>query len=305
MSRFFDLPPSASGFFPAHGWIAGLTGVPCLRLPVQRLYQLGEPTQKYFVNNNIGGLWLQTHSPTRTLRHLAVCLRDLHSEVREILPLQEMWDGPVSDTRDEALTRQQEGLDRLAILLIAGFTLLRRLADELVDASRPFLFEHWQSAPRQMKVAKGQVARAELQRLRPICNLDVLNDALTNHTGWFEQLRQDDGLRDILVHRPHVLQISAQGQSRRSQSGIEWRLTAHLVRPQPATAGGLSVVDLFPALLECVDGACGFMERLVTAIGSLCGYEQGDFQFLTGRANDIVGCWPPIGGSRTQFPFAG
>lgn len=305
MSRFFDLPPSANSFFPAHGWIAGPTGVPCLRLPAQRLYQHGEPTYKYFVDNKIGGLWLQTHSPTRTLHHLAVCLRDLHREVREILPLQEMWDAPVSAARDETLTRQQEGLDRLAILLIAGFTLLRRLADELIDASRPFLFEHWQSAPRQMKVAKRQVVRAELQNLKPICNLDVLNDALTNHTTWFEQLRQDDGLRDILVHKPHVLQISTQGKSQLGRSGIEWRLTAHLVRPQPATAGGLRVVDLFPALLECVDGACAFMERLVTAVGSFRGYEQGDFQSLTGRTNDIVGCWPPIGGSRTQFPFVG
>ena len=303
MSRFFDLPSSSNSLFPAHGWIAGPTGMPCLRLPAQRLYQHGEPTYKYFVNNKIGGIWLQTHSPTRTLHHLAVCLRDLHREVREIWPLQEMWDAPVSNARDEMLTRQEEGLDRLAILLIAGFTLLRRLADELIDASRPFLFEHWQSSPRQMKVAKRQAARAELQDLKPICNLDVLTDALTNHTAWFEQLRQDDGLRDILVHKPHVLQIGTQGKSQPGEGGIEWRLTAHLVRPQPTTAGGLRVVDLFPALLECVDGACCFMERLVRAVGSFQGYEQGDFVILTGNVNDTVGCWPPIVGSRTRFPL--
>jgi hypothetical protein len=80
--------------------------------------------------------------------------RDLHKEVREILPLQEQWDAPVSADRDNALNRLQEGLDRLAILLIAAFTFLRRLADEVIDASRPLLFEKWQSAPRQMKVAK-------------------------------------------------------------------------------------------------------------------------------------------------------
>jgi hypothetical protein len=123
---------------------------------VQRLYQHGEPTRKYFVNNKIGGVWLQMHSPTRTLRHLSVCLRDLHREVREILPLHENWfDAPVSTTRDKMLTRQSEGLERLAILLIAAFALLRRLADELIDASRPFLFEHWHSAPKTMKKAKS------------------------------------------------------------------------------------------------------------------------------------------------------
>lgn len=303
MTQFFDLPSSADRFFPAHGWIAGVTGVPCLRLPVQRLYQLGEPTYDYFLQNNIGGLWLQTHSPTRTLHHLAVCLRDLHREVREVRPLVATWDAPASSTRDEALGRQQEGLDRLAILLIAGFTLLRRLTDELLDASRPFLFEHWHSAPRQMKGAKTQAAQGNLQDLKPICDLRVLNDALTNRTGWFEQLRQDDGLRDILVHKPHVLQVSAQGKSQTGQNDIEWRLTAHLVREQPKTGAGVSVIDLFPALLECVDGACIFMERLVASVGSLRGYGQGDFKFLSGRASDTVGCWPPIVGSRTRFPL--
>jgi hypothetical protein len=302
MPRFFEVPAVANEFFPAHGWIAGPTGVPCLRLPVQRLYQVGEPVHDRFSKNNIAGIWLQTHSPTRTLHHLAVCLRDIHKEVREILPLQEIWETPVSTARDDALNRLQEGLDRLAILLIAGFTLLRRLADEVLDASRPLLFEHWHSAPRQMKVAKAQAAQEKLRDLKPICDVDVLTDALKNYTKWFEQLGQDDGLRDI-VHKPHVLQISPQGTSSPGQDGVDWRIVAHLVRDQPKPGGGLSVIDLFPELLRCVDGACVFMSRFVEAVGSLRGYEQGDFVFLTGNVNDTIGCWPPIIGSRTRFPL--
>src|SRR5262245_21597012 len=138
----------------------------------------------------------------------------------------------------------------------------------------------WQSAPRLMKVAKRQAACAELQHLKPICNLEVLTDAFTSHTAWFEQLRQDDGLRDILVHKPHVLQIAPEGTSSPGQDGVDWRIVAHLVRHQPKLAGGLSVIDLFPELLRCVDGACVFMSRFVAAIGSLRDYEQGDCVLL-------------------------
>src|SRR5262249_47807606 len=154
------------------------------------------------VQNKIAGLWLQVRSPTRTLHQLGICLRDLHREVREILPIQEMaWHSmisnkPPNDEINETYGRAHEGFERLQILLIAGFTLLRPLADELVNASRPFLLEHWKSAPMLMAKAKKMSYEGKLSDLKPICDLNLLNDALRNHTRWFEDLRQEDGLRD-------------------------------------------------------------------------------------------------------------
>ena len=79
-----------------------------------------------------------------------------------------------------------------------------------------------------------------------------------------------------------------QGTSNPGQDRIDWRIVAHLVREQPKRGGGPSVIDLFPELLQCVDGACVFMSRLVEAVGSLRGYEQGDFVFLTGKCQTVL-----------------
>ena len=294
MPRYSDLPPEANEFFPANGWIVGATGVRLLRLPIIRLYQIGEPTHRYFIDNRIGGVWLQERSPYRTLRQLAVCLRDLHREHRELLPLVE----PHGRTDP---TRYREAMERCEVLLIAAFILLRRLADELVDASRPFLFEHWHSAPQKMKSAVPWARDNRLRELNPICDLDVLTEALLNHTAWFDRLRNVDGIRDILTHKPHILQVGAQGSRRPDEASTNWRVTAHLT--QMEKGGNLKTTDLFPALLECIDHACVFMQHLCASVKLGGGYRQGDYLMLTGSDNDIVGCWPQVGGSREEFPL--
>jgi hypothetical protein len=136
----FDLAPEDKDLFPAHGWATTLKGFRCVRLPVAQLYQPGSLSHDIFVRKNIAGVWLQSRSPVRTLRQLGVCLRDLHLEIREILPLQEMREKPVIEARNKALTKQIEGFERTEVLLILAFTLLRRLADELVYASKTLSF---------------------------------------------------------------------------------------------------------------------------------------------------------------------
>ena len=300
--RFFELPPETQQLFPAHGWIVSATGHRVLRLPVLRLYQVGEPTYKYFVDNQIAGIWLQVRSPTQTLRHLSVGLRELHREVREMVPEQDWLDKDPSAVRDEVLTQERERHERVGILLIAVLTLLRRLADDLMAASLPFLFEHWKSAPGLMKNAISAARVGELRKLKPRCDIAVLEDALLNRTGWFEQLRQDDGLRDILVHKPHFLQIGTGGNQKQDRSGFDWYLKATILR-EPGKGSGIRVINVFPALLDCIDGACGFMTQLVKSVGAIQGYAQGDYVFLSGQLNDICGCWPPVGRKRDGFPL--
>jgi hypothetical protein len=138
----FDLNESTNAFFPSHGWASGSSGVRGLRLPVMRLYQFGSPFYSRFVERELAGLWLQTRSPTRTLRALAVCLRDFHREVRDLVKHDHLWSGPDTDPTGSELSRRLDGLGRIEVLLL---TLLRRLADELIDASRPLLFRKWGS----------------------------------------------------------------------------------------------------------------------------------------------------------------
>lgn len=300
--QYTDLTPEAQKHFPSHGWITGCTGVRHLRLPVLRLYQSGHPTFKHFVENNLGGMWLQCRSPYPTLRQLAIGLRDLHAEIRELLPIvQNEWlSREPSRERDIALTRQHEGYERIEILLIAAFVLLRRLANELIDASRPFLFKDWQSAPRSLAVAVSQARDGKLAKAKPICDLDILTDALQNHTSWLDQLRKDKGIRDILIHKEHILQVGASGSKQIDEVDFNWRINACLVQGRP---GALHRIDLFPALIDCIAGACRFMDKLYRSVSPTDGYQNGDALSLTGSDNDIVGFWPPVLGTGTGFPL--
>lgn len=302
MTQYTELTPELEKHFPSHGSITGRSGVRHLRFPIQRLYQHGQSTHKHFVENNIAGVWLQSRSPIRTLRQLAVGLRDLHAEICETLSIQQAdWvSREPSNERNSALTRLFEGQQRAEVLLIAVFVLLRRLADELINASRPFLFEHWHSAPRTMPTAVSKARDGTLVEAKPICDFALLTDALDCHTSWLNDLRKEDGIRDILIHKEHIFQVGAQGSKAPEETEVNWRITAHLTRGTP---GALRVIDLFPAILDCIAGACEFMDCLCRCVHLDGGFDQGDVLFLTGSDNDIVGFWPPIGGTRTEFPL--
>jgi hypothetical protein len=303
MAAFYDLKPEGNRFFPRHGWIAGLTGVRMVRLPVMRLYQWGGHTHEFFLKNEVAGIWLQSKSPYRTLRQMAICFRELHQEIRDIEPLHKFrMGGEKGDKeRDLALTRLTEGEERTEVLLISAFILLRRLADELINASRPFLFEHWKSAPREMKTAVSFARDGKLKQLHPICVFDVLAEALITHTAWLDRLRDVNGIRDILVHKPHILQVSAFGTQNADESSIKWRSTANLTTV--SNLGEITTQNLFDCLFECLDGACKFMELLCVSVGLDDGYQRGDWIMLSGKDNDTVAFWPPIEGSRTEFPL--
>jgi len=209
MSDFYSLPESVKAQFPRHGWTRNDSGFRQLRLPLLRVYQFETPHYEIYNANGPAGIWLQCHSPSASIRMLAVCLRDLSAEFRVILPAEEvLWSsGPVSEERNRVLTRYHEALDRSEVLIMSAFVLLRRLADQIVDATRPLLFEDWKSAPRQMKTAVTMAKSGRLRELKARCNPQRLIDALVNRTAWFEALRQDDGVRDILVHKEHYLSV--------------------------------------------------------------------------------------------------
>jgi len=305
MADYQDIHEKYDANYPMHGWVKNTSGARLLCLPVISLYGGSNKHHKYFSDNKIDGFWLQTHSPQRTLTHLAVCFRDLHKEIREILPLVKLWDKEQSHERNIGLTRLNEGQKRSEVLLIAAFTLLRRLADELINASRPFLFNHWQSAPREMKKAIPASKEGELEKLSPICDLDILQNALENHTSWLDKLRADQGVRNILVHRPHTLNIHHSGSKKNYEDRVNWRVSADLMQYRK---GKPKVTELFSCLVECVDEACKFMELLCMCVNLEGSYNRNKswssgLIFITGKDNDIVGFWPPVGCRREEFPI--
>lgn len=304
MPDMFDLPPDTDNLFPAHGWVRTRGGLRHLRLPIMRLFRFGQPTHEIFRERRLAGMWLQSRDPNRGLRRLAVGLRDLHAEIRTLhIILNDEWhEGEPSKERNDYLNRLYEGYQRIDFMLFGVLVLLRRLADDLINASRPLLFKDWKSAPEKLKVARSKVGDESLLRLNPICKVEILRDALINHTAWFDKLRSKDntnkGVRDILVHADHILQIGGGGSNGPGDAQIRWQVNARLLRDVDAKS-----IDLFETLIECITGACRFMERLYCCVGPRDGYHRDDVLFLTGCDNDAVGFWPPILGQRSGFPL--
>jgi len=268
-------------------------GVRQLRLPLLRLYQLTSPQYEVYARQGLAGTWLQVRSPYASLRQLSVALRDLNQVIGSLHEIAKgnWFDKAPSPDRDDALTRERESIERSEILLIAAFVLLRRLADQLIDATRPLLFEDWQSAPRAMKTAITSARSGTLAKLKPRCDVARLEATLQDKVQWFEDLRQDDGIRDILVHKEHLLQVGTPASRNEGNEDWTWSVTAQLVRIGPK---GVRTVDVLPVLRRCVEGACDFMEGLLVATRIGSEYDRGDLLFLTGRDTDVTGFWPAI-----------
>ena len=279
--------------FPKHGWARSTAGVRLLRIPLLRLYQLESPYHEAYSSRNLSGPWLQSRSPYASIRMLAVSLRDLSSELRIVVQYHEAdwFHKAASHEQGVAMTRHREAIERSEVLLVASFVLLRRLADQIADATRPVLFRDWQSAPRQLKTAIAAAKGGTLNNLQPTCDVGRLTAALLSRTRWFEDLRQEEGVRDILVHKDHTFRVGAQGSKLPMEDCVNWRVSADLIRWK---GGKLQYVDVLPVLRNCLKGACEFMEELCICVGMGSRYERGDLIFLTGDDEDSTAFWPAI-----------
>lgn len=302
MKNVLELMEEAQAYFPAHGWVTGSSGVRLIRFPILRVFQHLHPAYFRYQDLGIAGFWLQTHSPFRTLRLLAIALRDLHYELRVLDPIlhQNWFDKPPSEARNQAMTEQSERLERCEVLLISVFTLLRRLADDLMGTLRPLLFDHVDSAPRELKTAIQLAQSGKILKAGPRYEPGVLINILLNETDWLSKLREENGIRDTLIHRPHVLLVGATGASNSSSAEIDWRVYAQVV-VQAKT--GPKATDIFPLLIDCIEGVCSFMTSITRLIGGMERYENADWMMVLGNDADLIGFWPEIGNSTPRtFP---
>ena len=292
----FELDDSVDEYFPRHGWIAGRTGHRHLRFPVKALFGLGSTGYERLHELKLS--WT-AGSPYKRLTLLANSLRELHYEIRNVISLSEDW----RENGNLIILSNQ----RIDIYLISAFTVLRRFPDVLLETARPLLFEHFQSAPRELKVYRRKSV-ADFEQLKPRCDPEILHDAIQFHTKWFDKIRgRNTGIRDVLMHNEYLILNGAQGargpdeeKTRRTYQsqfyvGSEW-LPSKKKKP----------LDLIQELRGCVGGLCAFMEQLHRSFG-MCErrYDRNDvFLCLPGSAScDNIGFWPSIiAGEDEVFP---
>jgi hypothetical protein len=113
-------------------------------------------------------------------------------------------------------------------------------------------------------------------------------------------LREEEGIRDTLVHWPHMLSLNPSGTKPQGAEKFTWQISGALTTH---TSKGLRSIDVFPKLVECLSGACEFMTSITNLIRDMVDFDRGDIMFLTGQDNDIVGFWPNIIGGQHEFPL--
>lgn len=302
MSDILNLPDDAQHFFPSHGWIESESGIRHLRLPILRAFHPDQPSFARLQRLPNAGAWGQYASPYRTLRCLGIALRDLHDEILIIKANADatFFDKEPSPARDEAFNRQRESIEHSEVLLIAAFTLLRRLGDDLMYGLRPILFEHWRSAQHKLPDVIKFAESGKLSGLKPYCDVDSLERVLIDKTEWLRLLRDKGGIRDILVHKQHMLGMGVSGTRPENSEHTTWRVYANL---SVLTGDGVRNLPVLSLLKKCIAGACVFMASLTSLIGGTTSYGPGDCMSLHGASNSVVGFWPSIRGGTFEFPF--
>ena len=272
--------------FPAHGWAVNSQGVRILWCPLMRLFAFprallrGKGSSQTAAADRV----LRASAFCETFRKLATTLRELHYHIRT------SCDHPFPIEDPEVLRLDSRTYEMVPLYVDVAFTYLRRLPDLLVVACRALLFEHWQSVPQEFKCWVADVDR--LRAHSPSCDFAILRKTIVSHSAWFDELRGTspvtgkNGIRDALEHRDVRLLVGKQ------QKGND-RPYFHVMIDSRAKDVEIHK-DIVPRIAESVAGLCRLMTGIHSAIGVGSQYEWGDYLYLCGTDDDIVGYWPHI-----------
>ncbi|MBD1879779.1 hypothetical protein [Coleofasciculus sp. FACHB-T130] len=288
--------PDQATKFPSHGWARNSQGVKVLWLPVLRLVHQAPIIRKANgVSDDLSpGQWSEIRAFVEAIRRLVLILRELHKCVR-------IGSALGFDEQDqEKWNASQEASLLIPLFVDQAFVYTRRIADHFARASRYALFKNPGSAPREYKKLRLFVAdKAKLQRLSPICDLDCLQGAFANHSGWLDKLRDSidesggtqKGIRDIIEHHPTHVTVS-----HHKVGDDPWEVIASLGEPGVNSSFR---TDLLPTLKDIIAGlSCLWTEVcIVTGLPKAeCQWvaPYGDGVLLTGNDDDYTGFWPEI-----------
>jgi hypothetical protein len=273
--------------FPRHGWARNSQGVKLLWLPIIRLFRSAQVVRNEKGVKPLEDKDLLDIEPfCKTTRKLALTLREIHELIRKS-------PGPPSIHENPEDWRQFKKVhDMLPLYIDLAYVYLRRLADHLTIASRLVLFEHYKSAPREFKELIAFVANQEkISQVVPICDLSLLERALTEHSSWFDCLRQGatenertkKGIRDAMEHRPATVEILYEGN--------EPKLVVFLFSRSRDVDSGQ---ELITTLQGIVSELCNLWTGIQASVGWGNKYELRDHLPLTGTDDDFTGFWPEI-----------
>ncbi len=288
--------PDQATKFPSHGWARNSQGTKLLWLPVLRLVHKAPIIRKANgVSDNLSpGQWSEIMAFAEAIRRLVLVLRELHKCVR-------IGSDPGFDEQDqEKWNAICEASLLIPLFVDQAFVYARRIADHFARASRYVLFKNPGSAPREYKKLRLVVAdQAKLQRLSPICDLDCLQAAFANHSGWLDKLRDSidesgrtqKGIRDIMEHRPTNVTVS-----HHRVGDDPWEVIASLEAPDVNFSFR---TDLLPTLKDIIVGlSCLWTEVCIATNLPKADppwfAPYGDAVLLTGNDDDFTGFWPEI-----------
>ena len=239
------------------------------------------------------GQWAEIRAFDRTVQYFALTLRELAKCIR-------LGSDPYVDEElvdDERWNTSREAISLLPLYVDLAFVYARRLADQFAKASRPILFTHSESAPREYKTLRSVISDdAKLQLLKPLCDAAALREAFECHSGWLDHLRDctDEqgelrkGIRDLMEHHPVAVTVQ------HSQvEGGRWEINANLGEPwirsfrsQLIPTLGLIVRDMANLwTMVCEAASLPAVERQWIA-------PYGDVLLLTGDDHDATAFWP-------------
>jgi hypothetical protein len=281
--------PEQAALYPAHGWALNSQGLKLLWCPLNLLMaqphlmlkRVGLSDREVLIRSG------QQVSFWPTFHSLVVCLRELHYHTRLACHHFPDMEAPLPTNSDISYRASEV----VPLYVDLSFIYLRRIADRLAAEPRPLLFQHWKSVPEEFNNWISDTIRLESHK--PLCDFDLLRNALTTNSEWFRRLRGIDdaskkkGVRDALEHRRIRMIVGAQ------KAGDERpRYTVFLHSRQQDVDDR---AELLTELSRAVQGLCKLMEGIHRAVGGAQHYQGGDSVVLIGNDEDITSYWPEIG----------
>jgi len=272
--------------YPRHGWAVNSDDrrIKLLWFPILNLlWNAGEIRSKLGAKKPLGRNHRHEHMILfETVRNLAIALRELHLQVRTIEA------NPLAHGDDVEISRLTLNAHEMTPLFVdLAYVYLRRVADRLVRAVRHVLFNNAEQAPVEFKKLKKDICnKALLNRWEPICDINILRNAITNQTSWFEKLRTEGnrpGIRDILEH--HSVRLSVQTNQAGDNNP---ELAAYII------SGNRFSSDLISTLREIVAGFCDICSEIQAIVDFGHEYVAADRLIIVGIDDDYTGFWPEI-----------
>ncbi len=206
----FENPDTAKKY-PRHGWALNSQGARLLWFPIRGLMWDSNIIREAKNAPVLAGFDRQrVLAFNQTISNLAVTLREIGKLTREGLP------SPFETQDTEQHERWTRANELLPVHVEGAILILRRLADLLVNAIGPVLFERPGAVtPKFKDLHKALWDEKEISKLRLICDPKTLRDAFIRHSSWFDTLRHPEGghkgVRDAVEHDSVRMDLTVQG----------------------------------------------------------------------------------------------